>query len=96
MPAPFDAAFAVGPGRRAPNTALTPEATKTLLDAGESEADIIQRLVASGARTERGAVEIVRLMTTRSVKFTDGGTSEQADTSRWPGPADDPPPLFAA
>lgn len=73
-----------------PRAALTPGVMRALLDDGVGEAGLVRLLVATGAWTERGALDIIQVLTGDAAALPTVG-----DGSLWPGPIDDAPPLFA-
>ena len=69
---------------------MTPNQVQHLLDSGIEVGDVARLLVATGAWTETGAAEIVATLT-----GSEPARSSLAENLGWPGPTDDPPPLFA-
>ena len=69
---------------------MTPSRVQDLLDAGVEAGDVVRLLVATGAWSESGAVEIVSTLT-----GSHPGRSILAENLGWPAPIDEPPPLFA-
>ena len=69
---------------------MTPGQVQHLLDSGIEAGDVVRLLVATGAWSESGAAEIV-------ASFTRAGPARgsAAENLGWPGPIDEPPPLFA-
>jgi len=68
---------------------MTPSQVQHLLDSGIGVGDVVRLLVATGAWTDTGAAEIVATLTAEPAR------SSLAENLGWPGPIDDPPPLFA-
>ena len=69
---------------------MTPSQVQHLLDSGIERGDVVRLLVATGAWSESGAAEIVSTLIR-----ADPGRSAGAENPGWPGPLDEPPPLFA-
>ena len=69
---------------------MTPNQVQHLLDSGIETGDVVRLLVATGAWTETGAAEIVA-----TLGGSEPARSGVAESLAWPGPIDDPPPLFA-
>ena len=71
-------------------TQMTPGQVQHLLDSGIEAGDVVRLLVATGTWSESGAAEIVATFTR-----PEPGRSSVAENLGWPGPIDEPPPLFA-
>ncbi len=69
---------------------MTPSQAQHLLDSGIESGDVVRLLVATGAWSESGAAEIVSTLIR-----VDTGRGAAAENLGWPGPIDEPPPLFA-
>jgi hypothetical protein len=65
---------------------------RSLLAAGCAPGDVARLLVATGGWSESGATEMVSTLV-ETVAHGEPGTSEVDEG--WPGPIDEPPPLFA-
>ena len=70
---------------------LTPAQVQDLCGRGVAPDRIVRLLVATGTWSEAGAAEIV---TTLSDWYAE--PDPEPSSSGWPGPPEDPPPLFAA
>ena len=66
---------------------VTPEQVTEFLRKGAEPETVKRLLVATGAWSESGAEEIVSTLATQHV--------DAVGDLGWPGPPDDPPPLFA-
>jgi hypothetical protein len=80
-------------GSAARPVSLTPAQVAELLERGVSTEEIARLLVATGTWTGAGAAEIVSMF---AHPMTRRDRSQLPVDLGWPGPADDPPPLFAA
>ncbi len=83
----------MGKGNAVRPVSVTPTQVGELLGRGVDTNEVARLLVATGTWSEAGAVEIVSALG----KSPGGGEQDpsQGDLG-WPGPPDDPPPLFAA
>ena len=70
---------------------VTPEQVTEFLRKGAEPETVKRLLVATGAWSESGAEEIVSTLATQPADAMQGAIGDLG----WPGPADDPPPLFA-
>ena len=70
---------------------VTPEQVTEFLRKGAEPETVKRLLVATGAWSESGAEEIVSTLATQPADATQGAIGDLG----WPGPPDDPPPLFA-
>jgi hypothetical protein len=71
---------------------VTPEHITEFLRRGAKPDTVTQLLVATGAWSESGAREIVSTLAAQPVDATQDAAAEL----EWPGPPDDPPPVFSA
>jgi hypothetical protein len=71
---------------------VTPEQVGELLDRGVDAVEVVRLLVATGIWSEAGAVEIVSTFAKRPAE---GEQDAVQGVLGWPGPNEDPPPLFA-
>ena len=71
---------------------VSPDQVAGMLERGVGTEKITELLVATGTWSDAGAAEIVS-----TLAQSDGDVGEVApvDDLGWPGPPDDPPPLFA-
>jgi hypothetical protein len=76
----------------AESVSATPEHVTEFLRKGVEPETVTRLLVATGAWSESGAEEIVSTLAPQPVDAAQEPTSDVG----WPGPPDDPPPLFAA
>lgn len=78
-------------GDAARPVSVTPEQVAELLGRGVQSEEIARLLVATGTWSAAGADEIV-------ATFADSSDNAEQNLTRadseWPGPVDDPPPLF--
>jgi hypothetical protein len=74
---------------------VTPTQVAGLLSRGVDAEEIARLLVATGAWSDAGAEEIVVTLAS-SCDGAEPSTSMQMDDLEWPGPIDEPPPMFAA
>jgi hypothetical protein len=72
---------------------VSTEDVRSLLAAGNAPGDVVRLLVATGAWSESGATEIVSTLDEPSAPHPEPGMPEGDDG--WPGPIEEPPPLFA-
>jgi hypothetical protein len=70
---------------------VTPAQVEELCSRGAAPDEIVRLLVATGAWSEAGAAEIVSTLYRPAHE-----SGSAASAPAWPGPPDDPPPLFAA
>jgi ribosomal protein S16 len=70
---------------------VTPEQVTEFLRKGAEPETVKRLLVATGAWSESGAEEIVSTLATQPADAMQGAIGDLG----WPGPPDDPPPLFA-
>ncbi len=73
--------------------AVTPGFVAELLSRGVDEDDVVRLLVATGAWSESGAAEIVSMFEQHDGETTD--SSAPVEPTDWPGPIEEPAPLFA-
>ena len=77
--------------RVARSLSVSPDQVAELLEQGVGTDEIARLLVATGTWSDAGAAEIV---STFGQGDADPGRATPADPG-WPGPPEDPPPLFA-
>lgn len=73
------------------SVSVTPEHVTEFLRRGAKPETVTRLLVATGAWSESGAEEIVSTLAPQRVD----ATQKSAGDLEWPGPPEDPPPLFA-
>ena len=77
--------------RVARSVSVSPDQVAELLKRGVDTEEITRLLVATGTWSDAGAVEIVSTIAHSDI---DGGQVAPPADLGWPGPPDDPPPLF--
>ena len=78
--------------RVARSLSLSPDQVAELLDRGVGTEKIARLLVATGSWSDAGATEIVATLAQGGGDL--GEVAPKANVG-WPGPPEDPPPLFA-